>query len=844
LLSGIIVRDARRQVESAAALGSVEDLALLASKISGGVHQLQRERALLSRYYGQPQNSALSGQYAATDRALDELQHFFDKRDMKRLPARLARDLVAARATLARLSDQRRLATTVDGPDDYLTMLTFYGSANGSLTGAIAALMQLSDEGELLRVISSLVSVLQFKESASQEHAVLANVFQRGEFAPGVYKVLVTLLTEQDSNARQFRQNASDDSHALFEQALRGDFAGRTEVMRQKALDTMDDAFGIKVDDWFTLQGRKIDALRAVEITLSARMRAVALRKIAQTRNNLTTSLALACGVLITSIALAWFIARGVTRSVSSLSGAAARVREDKDFSVRAAKMSNDELGVLTDAFNEMLVGIQARDTELEAHRHNLEALVDERTSELSARNDAMRTVLDNVEEGLATIHLDGTLAAETSAAFERWFNAPEPHATIGSHMQLVEKDTGVWFRLGWDAIVDDVLPWQLSLDQMPRKLCVSGRYYDVSYRPLMHADKFNGALMVVSDVTEARERDQRALEQLESLNVFERIMHDRAGFIEFLHEGSQLVDQTRDTTLGLPETMRAVHTVKGNCGMFGIHSIAAIAHELESIIADEKRMPDAEQLARLQNAWSAFSAHVHAMLGKDEDMLELHPAELEAVIASAERRAPPEQLAAQLRELTYEPVPRRFVRLADRAKSLAKRLGKGDLVIEQDAAQIRLPAETWSPFWLAFVHVVRNAIDHGIETSAERIEAGKQGPARLRLACKLQGSHCVIEVSDDGHGIDWEAVRAKAAQAGLAHSSRDDLVSALFADGLSTREQASDTSGRGVGMAAVRDVCAAMGGQIEVISEPGKGTTFRFRVPYARPTGSTRLVA
>jgi two-component system, chemotaxis family, sensor kinase CheA len=833
LLSSIIVRDARRQVESAAALGSVEDLALLASKIGASVHQLQSERALLSLQFGQPQTIASISQFAATDHALNDLAHFFDKRDMKRLPARLARDLDLARATLAKLADQRTDASAANG--DYMAMLTFYESANGSLIGAIAALMQLSDEGELLRVISSLVSVLQFKESASQEHAVLANVFQRNEFAPGVYKVLVTLVTEQAGDEREFRQNASDDAQVLFEQALRGDFWTKTAAMRQKALDTMDDAFGVQVQDWVNLQGQKIDALRKLEITLSGRMRAVALRKIAATRANLTTSLTLAAGVLVTSILLAWFIARGVTRSVSSLSGAAARVREDKDFSVRATKISHDELGVLTEAFNEMLGGIQARDTELEAHRHNLEALVDERTAELSARNDAMRIVMDNVEEGLATIHLDGTLAAETSAAFERWFGAPAEGATVGSHMQTVDENAGVWFRLGWDAIVDDMLPWELCLDQMPRKLCVAERYYEVSYRSVLREGKFDGALMVIADVTEARQREQRAAEQLESLNVFERIMHDRAGFLEFLHEASRLVDRTRDAEhVELAEMMRAVHTVKGNCSIFGIHSIAAIAHELESYIVDEKRMPEPAQLAQLQSAWDALCARIHGLLGEDENVLELHPDELEAVIASAERHTAHEQLAAQLRELTYEPVQRRFVRLADRAKSLALRLGKPDLVIEQDAGLVRLPVETWSPFWSAFVHVVRNAIDHGIETSSERVRAAKPSPARLRLLCKLQGPDCVIEVNDDGRGIDWEGVRAKAKQAGLAHTTRDDLVAALFADGLSTREQVSDTSGRGVGMSAVRDACFALGGQIEVLSEPGQGTTFRFRVPCA----------
>ena len=320
LLSGIIVRDARRQAEAAAALGSVEDLALLASKISTSVHQLQSERALLSRRFGEPAEPQLKAAFDNSDKALGDLQGFLQNRDIKRLPPRLARDLSAARALLDKLKEQRALATAEGA--DLVKSLEFYAQSDTALISAIAALMQLSEEGELLRAISSLVSVLQFKESASQEHAVLANVFQHNEFGPGVYKVLVALVTEQTVFERAFRQNAADETQDLFDRALRGDTSTKTAEMRQKALDTMDDEFGIAADDWMRLQGRKVDSLRGLENVLAERVRKVAVQKIERTRADLTTSLSLASGVLIASILLAMLIARGVTRSVSSLAGA------------------------------------------------------------------------------------------------------------------------------------------------------------------------------------------------------------------------------------------------------------------------------------------------------------------------------------------------------------------------------------------------------------------------------------------------------------------------------------------------------------------------------------------
>jgi len=82
---------------------------------------------------------------------------------------------------------------------------------------------------------------------------------------------------------------------------------------------------------------------------------------------------------------------------------------------------------------------------------------------------------------------------------------------------------------------------------------------------------------------------------------------------------------------------------------------------------------------------------------------------------------------------------------------------------------------------------------------------AARWGQPQLRLGCSTSGTDCVIEVADDGRGIDWERVRAKAKEHGLPHTTREELVNALFADGLSTRDEASDTSGRGLGMSVVR---------------------------------------
>ncbi len=133
-------------------------------------------------------------------------------------------------------------------------------------------------------------------------------------------------------------------------------------------------------------------------------------------------------------------------------------------------------------------------------------------------------------------------------------------------------------------------------------------------------------------------------------------------------------------------------------------------------------------------------------------------------------------------------------------------------------------------------MHIIRNAIDHGIESPAERESAGKPPTARISLEASQKGNHVVIEVRDDGRGIDIERVRRKAVRQGLIAEgvalSREDAYDLLFMPGFSTRDEVSDLSGRGVGMDVVRSNISALSGMIELDSQLGVGTKVSITLP------------
>lgn len=147
-------------------------------------------------------------------------------------------------------------------------------------------------------------------------------------------------------------------------------------------------------------------------------------------------------------------------------------------------------------------------------------------------------------------------------------------------------------------------------------------------------------------------------------------------------------------------------------------------------------------------------------------------------------------------------------------------------------------------------MHMVRNSVDHGIEQPAEREAAGKPARARLALTARQQGNSMLIEISDDGRGLDRERIRHKAIASGLITESEAvgmsdrELCNLIFLPGFSTSEQVTEVSGRGVGMDIVKTRVAQIGGQIDVESTPGAGARFTLRLPLSVAIQSVVLVA
>lgn len=205
-------------------------------------------------------------------------------------------------------------------------------------------------------------------------------------------------------------------------------------------------------------------------------------------------------------------------------------------------------------------------------------------------------------------------------------------------------------------------------------------------------------------------------------------------------------------------------------------------------------------------------------------------------------------RLQGSVMRTRMQPVSRVFQRFPKMARDVARQLDK-QVELTLEGAETELDRNLVEALADPLVHLVRNAIDHGIERPAIREAAGKNPMGQVYLSARQEGDAVAIEIRDDGGGMDPEKLRAKAVEKGLltpeaaARLGAEDCFQLIFMPGFSTKVEVTDISGRGVGMDVVQSKIRELSGQIQIQSELGQGSRFTIRVPLTLAILPTLLV-
>jgi two-component system chemotaxis sensor kinase CheA len=314
------------------------------------------------------------------------------------------------------------------------------------------------------------------------------------------------------------------------------------------------------------------------------------------------------------------------------------------------------------------------------------------------------------------------------------------------------------------------------------------------------------------------RERSETELEQIAAIlrsgpDAFQEFARQAQETIQLLERHARLPSDTQ----ALDEIFRQLHSLKGEARYMELRSFAKELHEFEEIVAavrDGKEQAETFGVRETQSRIDALRDGLASIRSITERFREFAGSDAGERFAAASVRG--------------------FFDNAERMiEGLAEELGKQIRVrTATDIDNLPVLPKLRNPM----IHLIRNAVDHGIEDSFERISLSKSehGTVLISIAEEGDGS-CRIEVRDDGQGIDFECVERRGRELGLISSSspsRNQLLKVLFHPRFTSRQETSEVSGRGVGLDAVQDAVHSLGGSIAVATKKGVGTRFTIRVP------------
>ena len=510
----------------------------------------------------------------------------------------------------------------------------------------------------------------------------------------------------------------------------------------------------------------------------------------------------------------------------------------------------------------------------IEEHARTLEAKVEERTAALHQKNQDIANMMANMHQGLFTITEGGLVHKEYAAYLEKIFETDRIAGRNVNDLLFANSTLGADARdqniTAVDAIVgEDSMMYEFNSHCLVSEMTIAfedgnEKILELDWDPILNDDDVVERLMItVRDVTEIRALEEAAKGQQRELELIGEVLAIDAGkFAEFLRGSKQFMSACQQAIKNnseksadvIAELFRNMHTVKGNARTYGLSLLTDVVHEVETTY-DILRSGDSidwdqeyllTELAQAQSLLAEYETIFRDKLGRDGDIskgVSLDPERiaswLDSIRAITEKSMDSDvkevvsEAYSMLVSLESEPLSKVIAEPVQSMASMAEQLGKPVPKVEIDDADVLIDGRVHSMVNNIFTHVLRNAVDHGIESPEARLESGKAEFGCVRLDTKAESDFVYFSVSDDGRGIALEKIRALAFEKGIIGEDTilvdQEVANLVFHSGFSTADQVSDLSGRGVGMDAVRQFLESEGGAIELrLTGGSEGDAFR----------------
>jgi len=506
-----------------------------------------------------------------------------------------------------------------------------------------------------------------------------------------------------------------------------------------------------------------------------------------------------------------------------------------------------------------------------------LELRVANRTAELSRKNADISAMLQNMKLGVATIVTGNRIHPEYSAYLRKIFERDDFAGMDLMDAMFSKSNLGVDVKdqvaVALSATLgEDSMMYEFNGHLLVGEMAIEGAAGDkkllqLDWSPILDDNgQVDKMLLITQDVTHLRELEMQSAKQKDEMDVIAKIIRVAADkFNEFVGTSQRLLSECRDLVTAaaghdsetIASLFRNMHTIKGNARTYNFSHITDAAHVAEQTYDRLRKDPTAawqpDALIRdLDEVAAAINRYVDVndnKLGRKGRAAELVNArgtfvsheDLTAVQALADAlpasAADPStaKLKESIRRLGMVPLSRLVSAVADALPALARDIGKPEPRVECGGTEVRLTPRFGEALKASLVHIMRNSMDHGIESASERTAAGKSPAGTLRFTCEPCEAGMRLRIGDDGRGLALHRLLEKGVAAGIfpagTQPSAEAVAELIFRAGLSTAEEVTDISGRGVGMDAVRSFLAKEGAdiRIELNSAQPPGTPFDF---------------
>jgi streptogramin lyase len=521
----------------------------------------------------------------------------------------------------------------------------------------------------------------------------------------------------------------------------------------------------------------------------------------------------------------------------------------------------------------------------VEEQNRLLEFKVEERTRDLAEKNKDIQTLLANMRQGLLAIEEGGIIHHEYSTHLESIF---ETQTIAGQDVidflfkrALLDEDVISQMRSSINSMIgEDAMNYAMNAHILIREyqLRVADKIKTLSldWSPILDGQDNVVRLMVsIRDSTELKALEHEAGVNKRELAIIGQLLPvSRKQFIDFarstqryVNEGLKLIEVS--TIIDVPllnRLFRNLHTVKGNSRVHNFSYIANAAHEAEAYLEQARSSPGGVPRQKL----TEIIGQVGAILNEHEvvfrnlmvrngnetiraDGVWISRVEIAEIKTSAERikDVVPEysqSIISIIEKSSAAPLVDIIGPTLESLPTIAHSLGKPAPKVIMNDAGILFKEAVQEPLSAVFTHLLRNALDHGIETAAVRAAAHKDPVGTINIEVNKTSDQVCIQLRDDGRGLDLNRLYQKGLEMGLfdrvAVISQIKVASSIFISGISTKLIPDDISGRGVGMVAVKQFLLAIGGDISVeLLEPGAdeltvlqpeavSCTFKLRLP------------